>query len=43
MAEPPGDHPAITAWLTQRITRLWNEKRTREAVRLRIAETEFRS
>jgi len=34
MAEPPGDHPAITAWLTQRVTRLWNEKRAREAVRL---------
>ena len=34
MAEPPGDHPAITAWLTQRITRLWNEKRARESVRL---------
>jgi hypothetical protein len=33
MAAPPGDHPAITAWLTQRITRLWNEKRAREAVR----------
>jgi hypothetical protein len=34
MAEPPGDHPAITAWLTQRITRLWNEKRARENVRV---------
>jgi sirohydrochlorin ferrochelatase len=34
MAEPPEDHPAITAWLTQRITRLWNEKRSRESVRL---------
>ena len=34
MAEPPGDHPAITAWLTQRITRLWNEKRTRESLRV---------
>jgi sirohydrochlorin ferrochelatase len=34
MAEPPGDHPAITAWLTQRITRLWNEKRTRDSVRV---------
>jgi sirohydrochlorin ferrochelatase len=34
MAEPPGDHPAITAWLTQRITRLWNEKRTRESLRM---------
>jgi sirohydrochlorin ferrochelatase len=34
MAEPPGDHPAITAWLTQRITRLWNEKRSRESGRI---------
>jgi sirohydrochlorin ferrochelatase len=34
MAEPPGDHPAITAWLTQRITRLWNEKRARESFRV---------
>ena len=34
IAEPPGDHPAITAWLTQRITRLWNEKRTRDSVRV---------
>jgi hypothetical protein len=33
MAEPPGDHPAITAWIAQRITRLWNEKRSRESVR----------
>ena len=34
MAEPPGDHPAITAWLAQRITRLWNEKRARDSVRV---------
>jgi sirohydrochlorin ferrochelatase len=34
MAEPPCDHPAITAWLAQRITRLWNEKRTRDSVRV---------
>jgi len=34
MAEPPGNHPAITAWLMQRITRLWNEKRTRESLRI---------
>ena len=34
MAEPPGDHPAVTAWVTQRITRLWNEKRTRESLRV---------
>jgi len=33
MAEAPGDHPAITAWLTQRIARLWNEKRARESMR----------
>lgn len=34
MAEPPEDHPLITAWLTQRITRLWNEKRARESQRI---------
>jgi hypothetical protein len=34
MADPPGDHPALTAWLTQRITRLWNEKRSRESRRV---------
>ena len=34
MAEPAGDHPAVTAWVTQRITRLWNEKRTRESLRV---------
>ncbi len=33
MAEPPGNQPAITAWLAQRITRLWNEKRLRESLR----------
>jgi hypothetical protein len=33
-AAPPGDHPAMTAWLTQRITSLWNNKRAREAVRV---------
>lgn len=34
MVGPPCDHPAVTAWLVQRITRLWNEKRTREALRV---------
>lgn len=34
MADPPGNHPAITAWLTQRITHLWNEKRARESQRI---------
>jgi hypothetical protein len=33
LAEPPADHPALTGWLTQRIVRLWREKRAREAVR----------
>lgn len=39
MADPPGDHPAVTAWLVQRITRLWNEKRTRESLRLPSAKS----
>jgi hypothetical protein len=34
MADPPENHPALICWLTQRITRLWNEKRTRESVRV---------
>jgi len=34
IAEPPCEHPAITAWLLQRIMRLWNEKRIRESQRL---------
>jgi hypothetical protein len=33
MAEPPADHPALTAWLTQRIVRLWQEKRIRDGAR----------
>ncbi|HEV8040112.1 MAG TPA: hypothetical protein VGP62_14690 [Bryobacteraceae bacterium] len=34
MVAPPADHPSMTAWLTQRITRLWNEKRSRESARV---------
>ena len=34
MAAPPANHPAITSWLTQRIARLWREKRSREALRI---------
>lgn len=34
MAEPPAADPAMTAWLVRRITRLWSEKRAREAVRI---------
>src|ERR1700730_3266240 len=32
-APPPGAHPLLTAWYAQRIIRLWQEKRTREAAR----------
>jgi sirohydrochlorin ferrochelatase len=35
--DPPGAHPALTAWYTQRITRLWQQKRERESVRVRSA------
>src|SRR5262249_50065496 len=38
MADPPLDHPAITAWLTQRIMKLWREKRARESVRISSAK-----
>ena len=33
VAEPPGNHPVLTAWFAHRITRLWQEKRSREAAR----------
>jgi sirohydrochlorin ferrochelatase len=33
LADPPGNHPALTAWFAQRITRLWQEKRSREALK----------
>lgn len=38
LAEPPREHPAIMAWLEQRLARLWQEKRTREAVRVPSAK-----
>lgn len=41
MAEPPGNHPAMTAWLSQRITRLWNEKRTRDSLRVPSAQVKL--
>ncbi len=31
---PPRDHPAILAWLEQRLLRLWQEKRARQASRI---------
>src|SRR5262249_18138412 len=33
LVAPPGDHPSLHAWLAQRMTRLWQDKRSREAVR----------
>jgi hypothetical protein len=38
LLEPPGDHPAILAWLEQRVLRLWQEKRTSQAVRVPSAK-----
>jgi sirohydrochlorin ferrochelatase len=37
--DPPGAHPALTAWYTQRITRIWQQKRERESIRVRSART----
>lgn len=34
LADPPGDHPAIAGWFEQRMRRLWQEKRARQAVRM---------
>ncbi len=38
LLQPPQDHPAIAAWFEQRLVRLWEEKRAREAVRIRSAK-----
>ncbi len=37
-ASAPAAHPLLTAWYTQRITSLWQQKRTREAVRVSSAK-----
>ena len=34
MLDPPAAHPMLTAWFAQRITRLWQEKRARDTVRV---------
>jgi len=34
LLDPPREHPAILAWLEQRMLRLWQEKRAREAARI---------
>jgi hypothetical protein len=39
LLEPPRDHPAILAWLEQRLVRLWQDKRAREAIRVPSAKT----
>ena len=38
LLDPPGDHPAIRAWLEQRLLRLWQEKRARQAARVPSAK-----
>jgi hypothetical protein len=40
LLDPPRDHPAIQAWLEQRMLRLWQEKRAREAARIPSARKE---
>ena len=38
LASPPGDHPSLSAWLTQRMTRLWREKRSRDEARRPVSQ-----
>jgi hypothetical protein len=38
LLEPPRDHPAILAWLEQRLLRLWQDKRARQAARVPSAK-----
>jgi hypothetical protein len=40
LLDPPRDHPAILAWLEQRVRRLWQEKRARQASRVPAARNE---
>jgi hypothetical protein len=40
LLDPPRDHPAILAWLEQRVLRLWQEKRARQAARISSARNE---
>jgi len=39
LLDPPQDHPAVLAWLEQRLLRLWQEKRARQAVRVPSARS----
>ena len=38
LLDPPRDHPAIRAWLEQRLLRLWQDKRARQAARVPSAK-----
>jgi hypothetical protein len=40
LLDPPREHPAILAWLEQRMLRLWQEKRARQAARIPSARDE---
>jgi hypothetical protein len=43
LLDPPRDHPAILAWLEQRLLSLWREKRARQAARMHSAKREVSS
>jgi sirohydrochlorin ferrochelatase len=43
LLDPPGDHPAIGAWFEQRLLRLWQDKRARQAARVPSAKHEASS
>ena len=40
LLDPPRDHPAILAWLEQRLLRLWQDKRARQAARIPSARNQ---
>jgi hypothetical protein len=39
LLDPPRDHPAILAWFEQRLRRLWQDKRARQAIRVPSARS----
>ena len=41
LLDPPRDHPAIQAWLEQRLLRLWQDKRARQAARIPSAKNQL--
>ncbi|HLY15967.1 MAG TPA: hypothetical protein VKR61_02025 [Bryobacteraceae bacterium] len=42
LLDPPGAHPALSAWLTQRIVQLWRNQRGRDATRTPSARRQSR-